>query len=378
MASIRFNLNKVRDHNYITLIYDCAVGNRLKMSMGEKIEVKHWDTRKNRVKSTHPNSTTINNMLGEVVIFIERTRNEYKIKGERLTASDLRKLLKNRMYGIDEASFAVYAAKWIKEMDIKPGTQKTIKNAVAFINKHFPDLRFDQITQKWHKELMKKMSDYSDNYKHTITKKLKQCIQAAYVDGVHKNLFHQSSKFIAPTGKSDTIYLNIDEISDIYNHINKFEFDYLKNAAIIFLIGCYTGQRHQTYRTINKNMVAYKGDKKYISIMTEKTDERVTIPVSDKLLKLLEMEYHDISQQKLNEYIKEVCAIVGIDKAKKVSSHTARRSFATNAVLAGIDMHLIMKITGHKTESEFRKYVRLDDVLAAEKSYSKINQMINS
>ena len=109
--------------------------------------------------------------------------------------------------------------------------------------------------------------------------------------------------------------------------------------------------------------------------MTEKTNERVTIPVSDKLLKLLNMEYHDISQQKLNEYVKEVCEIVGIEKYKKVSSHTARRSFATNAVLAGIDMHLIMKITGHKTESEFRKYVRIDDLMAADKSYADINLM---
>ena len=136
-----------------------------------------------------------------------------------------------------------------------------------------------------------------------------------------------------------------------------------------------TGQRHQTYRTINKNMVAYKGDKKMITMMTEKTNERVTIPVSDKLLKLLNMEYHDISQQKLNEYVKEVCEIVGIEKYKKVSSHTARRSFATNAVLAGIDMHLIMKITGHKTESEFRKYVRIDDLMAAEKSHHMINML---
>ena len=122
-------------------------------------------------------------------------------------------------------------------------------------------------------------------------------------------------------------------------------------------------------------MIIYKGDLKMITLMTEKTKARVTIPISDKLMTLLDMEYHTISLQKLNTYIKEACQIAGIKEWEQVSTHTARRSFATNAVLAGIDMHLIMKITGHKTESEFRKYVRVDDIMAAKKSHHMINML---
>lgn len=374
MASIRFNLNKVREHNYITLIYDCAVHDRLKMSMGEKVDIKNWDQRKQRVKPTHPNATTINTMLAEIVIFIERTRNEFKIKGERLTASTLRKLIQSRMYGKDEMMFAIYADKWLKEMVVKPSTKKTITNAIKIITTTYPDLTFDQINQRWHKTFLQKMEAYSPNYKHTVLKKMRQCIQSAYIDGIHKNIYHQSSKFIIPMSHKDKLFLNQDQLNDIYNYLPKLE-PHLKNAAIIFLIGSFTGQRHQTYRTINKTMIVHKGDIRMITVMTEKTNQRVTIPVSDKLLTLLNMEYHDISQQKLNDYIKEVCKAVGIEYYEQVSSHTARRSFATNAVLSGIDMHLIMKITGHKTESEFRRYVRVDDVLAAERSSGAINLM---
>lgn len=46
-------------------------------------------------------------------------------------------------------------------------------------------------------------------------------------------------------------------------------------------------------------------------------------------------------------------------KYKLVSSHTARRSFATNAYLAGVPTISIMKITGHKTESAFMKYIKI-------------------
>lgn len=44
-----------------------------------------------------------------------------------------------------------------------------------------------------------------------------------------------------------------------------------------------------------------------------------------------------------------------------VLSHTARRSFATNAYLAGLPPISIMKITGHKTESSFMKYIKISE-----------------
>ena len=375
MASIRFNLNKVRDHNYITLIYHTTSTSRLKMSMGEKVDIKYWDKKKQRVKPTHPNATTINNLLGEIVVFIERVRNEYKIKGVRLSATDLRNLLQNRLYGKDDLLFKNYAVKWQSEMSIKKSTIKVVKNFVTKINEMYPDLSFDQVTASWHKGFVKRMENYSSSYTHLMLKKMKQITEAAYIDGIHTNLFYQSNKFLTTVNVSDKIFLNNDELNMLYDGLNEMS-DVHRNATIIFLIGAYTGQRYGTYSNIDKKMVLYKGNKKMISIrQLEKTEARVTIPVSDKLMTLLDMEYHKISLQKINTYIKEACKIVGIKDWEKVTSHTARRSFATNAVLAGIEMHLIMKITGHKTESEFRKYVRIDDLMAADKSYADINLM---
>ena len=50
---------------------------------------------------------------------------------------------------------------------------------------------------------------------------------------------------------------------------------------------------------------------------------------------------------------------VVLPKYQLVSSHTARRSFATNAYKAGVPTIAIMKITGHKLESTFLKYIRV-------------------
>jgi integrase len=345
------------------------------MSVGEKVDPKYWDVRKQRIKATHPNATTINNLLGEIVIFIERTRNEYKIKGVRLTAPELRKLLQNRLYGKDDLLFKNYAVKWQQEMTIKTSTIKVVKNFVSKINEMYPDLSFDQVTSSWHKGFIKRMESHSSSYTHLMLKKMKQIMEAAYIDGVHTNLYYQNSKFLITVKVSDKIFLNNNELNMLYDGLSEMS-DVHRNATIIFLIGAYTGQRFETYSHIEKNMVVHKGNKKMISIkQKEKTEARVTIPVSDKLMTLLEMQYHKISLQKTNDYIKEACKLVGIKEWERVTTHTARRSFATNAVLEGIDMHLIMKITGHKTESEFRKYVRVDDVMAADRSYNAINLM---
>ncbi|MFN3445993.1 MAG: tyrosine-type recombinase/integrase, partial [Bacteroidia bacterium] len=48
-----------------------------------------------------------------------------------------------------------------------------------------------------------------------------------------------------------------------------------------------------------------------------------------------------------------------VPKHELVSSHTARRSFATNHYNKGFSVNILMKVLGHKTESMFYKYIRV-------------------
>jgi integrase len=49
-----------------------------------------------------------------------------------------------------------------------------------------------------------------------------------------------------------------------------------------------------------------------------------------------------------------------VKKYALVSSHTARRTGATNMYLAGVQTFRIMLITGHTTEQSFFKYIRIE------------------
>src|SRR4029079_15249694 len=90
---------------------------------------------------------------------------------------------------------------------------------------------------------------------------------------------------------------------------------------------------------------------------------------------------------KFNTYLKDVCQIVpslkgtesktttrsgrkitvNMSKWEMVSSHTARRSFATNEYLNGTSTLTIMAVTGHKTEKSFLKYIKVSRKEEAER-----------
>lgn len=374
MANIRFNIDIKNNKGYLFLIYYCASSDRLKYSLREKIPPKDWDAKKGRVKPVNPAATSINTLLSELILFIDRTRHEYKVKGERLTSSALRTVLDKRLYGDDLMLFQPYAVQWLKNKNITLATAKSYRNMITKVDKLFPFMTFDQVNSKWRDQVVKCMAENKQNYVHTILKRFKEVMAAAYIDNIHQNKYFMNRSFVIATEKVENIYLTMDQINYIYNHLDQLT-DSHRNAMIPFLIGCLTGQRYQTFTKLNKTMIVLKNDIKMISIITEKTKQRVTIPVSDKLESLLNMEYKPITNQKLNEYIKAAAKSLDLPNYEQIKTHTARRSFTTNAVLAGIDISLIMKITGHTTEKEFRKYVKMDDILAAEKSSGMIRIM---
>ena len=55
---------------------------------------------------------------------------------------------------------------------------------------------------------------------------------------------------------------------------------------------------------------------------------------------------------------KEIKSIT-VRKCDVISTHTARRSFATNAFKEGVPSIRIMKLTGHRSEKAFLRYIKI-------------------
>lgn len=145
----------------------------------------------------------------------------------------------------------------------------------------------------------------------------------------------------------------------------------------LFLVLIFTGLRFSDGIRISGSWV----NNGFLYIHTQKTDEKVSIPIHPALKVLLEKyEYNlsrlKISNQKFNKAVKDLCHDVGIIKEVEIiryekgerkyfqipkylliASHTGRRTFITNSILAGIPLSVIQKITGHKKLSTLQKYV---------------------
>lgn len=120
-----------------------------------------------------------------------------------------------------------------------------------------------------------------------------------------------------------------------------------------------------------------------IRIQTTKTGTKVVIPIHWVVQEILDRGFDfetKMYDQKINAYIKEVGKAAGIcdsvminrnigghpvqevhPKYELITTHTARRSFATNAYKAGIPTIAIMKITGHTRETTFLRYIKVSE-----------------
>lgn len=177
------------------------------------------------------------------------------------------------------------------------------------------------------------------------------------------------------------MYLNLDEIKQI-ELLDLSHIQYLDRVRDMFLIGCFTGLRFSDFTQLKKSNLVKVNGREIIKIRTTKTNEDVVIPVSPLVSKIFKKYDGElprmISNQKMNDYVKELCKLAEISemaeikrtngskiisqncpKWQLVSTHTARRSFATNAYKATKSSINIMKITGHRTESAFLKYIKI-------------------
>jgi len=235
---------------------------------------------------------------------------------------------------------------------------------------------YDQYVQFFNKK------DYSLNTIGRHIKNLKTIMKISKEEGLHSNTEPERKKFKILKTDSDQIYLNEDELTSMYN-LDLSEDKEKEIARDVFLIGCYTALRFSDYSRIKKDNIRTTAQgNKVITMFTKKTGEQVIIPLEwhwrlDELLKKYDYTVPKIWEQKLNQKIKlvgkdakitepiEIEQLKGGLKVKStapkcqlIKTHTARRSGATNMYKYGIPAIDIMKITGHKKESNFMLYIK--------------------
>ncbi len=276
--------------------------------------------------------------------------------------------------------------------NIAEGTIKcyvTMKNLLkSYEEQSGKKIEFETIDFEFYTDFTEYLQNKKLLKKNTISKHirtLKTIMREALDNDYHTNIKFSSRRFSAPNELTTAMYLNESELNDLYS-IDLSLTKGLERVRDLFLIGCYTGLRFSDLKSVTqKNIIKDHENPNdlYLQIKQTKTKGIVMIPIHEVVIEILEKYNYElpkpISIQKSNSHLKEICKKLpslqnfeiieytkggkqvteNIEKYKLISSHTARRSFATNSYLKGHKSFDIMAVTGHKTESSFNRYIRV-------------------
>lgn len=276
-------------------------------------------------------------------------------------------------------------------MRYSAGTLKS-KKGVLFALKEYettrPRIRFDKVDMDFYDSFIKwsESKGHKINQTGKIIKEIKTVMRYAYEQGLHHNIAWDTKKFAILQEAVTSVYLTNNELIRLKalplvgseKHYRDF-----------FLVGCYTALRISDYKRITPEHIKQKDGFKVIEITTQKTKSKVMVPIAEEIQAILEdpnFYGRSLIEQKLNKKIKDLCKLAGItemieivrnvkglqsitkvEKFKLVSSHTGRRTGATNLFNLHKISKDVMQITGHKSERAFFNYIRTNTEDAAER-----------
>lgn len=392
MAEATFVLKEPRSKES-TLIYLFYNFNkqRLKYSTGEKIHPKFWNAEKQRARETtaFPTYASLNHTLDNLSQAVKEAHRTLVSSKHPPTPYKLKDALDKSQFKEEYAqttSFLKFVKELTNETNRKLNTMKqwkqTLRKLIEYQVATKLEVEFDTIDMDFYNKFITFLTTegYTKNTIGGFIKNVKIFMNEAVERKLTNNLEYRNRKFKVMEEQVDKIYLSQSELNKIYDLKLTTIYQKLDKVRDIFIVACYTGLRFSDLIQVRPENIINNGTQ--IKIKTEKTGELVIIPLH-RLVKEVIKKYNGslppaISNQPMNRYLKQIAELADLNeyvripitrggktcndifkKSDLVTTHTARRSFATNAYLMDVPTISIMKITGHRTEKSFMKYIRI-------------------
>lgn len=174
--------------------------------------------------------------------------------------------------------------------------------------------------------------------------------------------------------KVEKPYLTEEELNVIIN--KKISIERLSVIRDVFLFCCYTGLAFTDVKELKMDNIKHGIDgNKWVFKYRHKTDVESTVPLLEPAKNLIAKynthPFREIeglvfpvpSNQKMNAYLKEIADICGIEKI--LTTHTARRTFATIMLQNRMSMEAVSKMLGHTSLYMTKRYAKITEQLIA-------------
>ena len=356
-------------------------GEMAHFSTQQSVDPTRWDTKANRTYGLTQDDKTINAVLDEIKSSLFRHYYDMQAKGESISALKLKnklcsteeKPIKSTMDLFDkfitEYAELVKARGYGKEALIR---YKICKNRVQEFLKdemHANDISIDAINKRlldkfylWNRKTYKIGNNTAIHFMHKFSTVYKMAWDYGWVTG---NPFHMLN---LRKDRTERAYLTIDELERLANR--EFTSERLERMRDIFLFCCYTGLSYIDVKTLTTDNLVRKNDGKlWIVTKRTKTEVPVNVPLLEIPLRLIKkyeplrkgnLVFPVYSNQKSNDYLKEIAALCDIHK--DVTFHVARHTFATTVTLEnGVPIESVSKMLGHTNVQTTQIYARITE-----------------
>lgn len=376
-------------------------GKRLKHSTGLSIKPSHWDSKKSLPKSGFADYSSYKGALYELETKVLGTYEDYINKGIIPEPASIKGLLNKKealKHESDVKSVHDFFSDFMdeKRLEVKELTLKKYRTLQKVLLKGYEEenkyvISFESMDLLFEKKFKYFLTNLKGQDNNTVSKYmdcLKVFLKWAHKKGLHSNLAY--TEFTSKRYKTQVIALEAAEIKRL-SELNLDSDLKLKRVRDWFCFQCLTGQRFSDVANLKWQDLVKDTHGQLIwpvfQIKGNKT-EPVIVPLvkaAETILNNLTKGenspyvFPEISNQKFNVYLKELCKLAGITShvnnvtysGKKaicqsgpkhdfISSHTARRSFVTIAKHNNMPNEAIRAITGHANDKMLDVYTAND------------------
>ena len=370
----RFYLRDTDDTQKETPIYLQLTYNRknTKRAIGFNIKVKDWDANLQNAKKNHAIQLRING-INDAITNLHININ----KGMQVhSVGQIADIIFNKSSVQTDLAdyFEKHIEKAAQSKRIAAPTQKHYKSCLkalrAFMQTEYSvkDIPIEQVDytfiERFDTFLHKKsigLNSINGNYH----KKLKSALINAYKnDIISKNPYDTFKLKKEPTHRQFLDYSQLRELQEANLGGNES----LEKVRDIFVFSCFTGLRFSDAQDLRIEQVRFDGDSNYIYRPQNKTGESINIPLTIEACEIIE-KYDNlertltgkvlpqISNQKLNTYLKNVAELAGIKI--KLTHHVARHTCATILLNEGIKLEVISGLLGHQSIRTTQAYAKM-------------------
>ncbi len=417
MARFHFFLNNVNKKESPISLDITYSGKRAKFTTKQKVPIKAWNPKSKAVRANYTEFSDVQKELDriEAVVKIQLVELEKKFEGLP-DPPELKKILKHKIFydtGKEKTHFWEYFEDFLDKLPTKAGktgkaiasstvesysqTSKTLK---TYEEKTGRVISFSTLSNQDYDALVRYLEQKMGFAPNTVgkhIKNLKTIISSAREDGIPISQDYREKYWhVLKQTKTaqEIIFLTEDELEELWEmelSDNKTQ----DKVRDVFLIGAWTGLRISDILNLTPDNFNKKDN--LIVVRVQKTGAVISIPIHPTVRAILEKyegEPPKLSEPVVNREIKKICFnIKSLKKqlrvehrrggkttelkAKKydlVTTHAARRSFASNMFKRGLPVHQIMAITGHKKEIDFFRYIGVTNDEIAETFNQKFKE----